>query len=138
MRVNLGSLGRGSVERLQDLGLLGGDDEDEDDGNEETAKEERLRERGSKDMTKKRDVEGREVRGNPWFEEMIEGSELGRIKRRRGGKTSRDGRSRYEWEIVEVGGEEGEESGKGDVSNTGKRKLDDVGDGGGEEDTVMH
>lgn len=137
MRVNLGSLGRGSVERLQDLGLLGGEDEEEEE-DEGVAKEGRPRERGSKEVTHKRGVEGREVRGNPWFEEMIEGSELGRIKRRRGGKTSRDGRSRYEWEIVEVGGEYGEESGKSDVGNTGKRKLDEVGDGGGEEDTVMH
>lgn len=138
MRVNLGSLGRGSLERLQDLGFLSGEDEEQEDGDQEVAKEERLRERGSKHVTKKREVEGREVRGNPWFEEMIEGSELGRIKRRRGGKTGRNGRSRYEWEIVEVGGEDGEEMGKGDVSNTGKRKLDEVGDGGGEEDTVMY
>ena len=137
MRVNLGSLGKGSVERLQDLGLLGGEDED-DEEEEETAMERRLNGSESRGMTEKRGVEGREVRGNPWFERMIEGSELGRIKRRRGGKTSRDGRSRYEWEIVELGGEDGEERGKGDMGNTGKRKLDEVGDGGGEEDTVMH
>ena len=63
--------------------------------------------------------EGREVRGTPWFEEMIQGSELGRIKRRRGGGTSSDGHTMVEWEITEC------ESGEGEVAatSTGKRKL---------------
>ncbi|KAF7192873.1 hypothetical protein HII31_05787 [Pseudocercospora fuligena] len=45
-------------------------------------------------------------RGVPYFEEMIEHSRLGRIKRQRGGHTSRDGTSSVQWEIVEIGGEE--------------------------------
>ena len=63
--------------------------------------------------------QGREVRGTPWFEEMIQGSELGRIKRRRGGETSSDGHTRVEWEITEF------ESNEGDVAaaSIGKRKL---------------
>lgn len=63
--------------------------------------------------------QGREVRGTPWFEEMIQGSELGRVKRRRGGETSSDGRTKVEWEISEF------ESGDGDIAiaSTGKRKL---------------
>ena len=63
--------------------------------------------------------QGREVRGTPWFEEMIQGSELGRIKRRRGGETSSDGHKKVEWEITEF------ESGEGDstATSTGKRKL---------------
>lgn len=63
--------------------------------------------------------QGREVRGTPWFEEMIQGSDLGRIKRRSGGETNLDGSTRVEWEITEF------ESGEGDgaVASTGKRKL---------------
>lgn len=63
--------------------------------------------------------QGREVRGTPWFEEMIQGSELGRIKRRRGGETSPDGHTNVEWEISEF------ESNEGDVAaaSPGKRKL---------------
>lgn len=63
--------------------------------------------------------QGREVRGTPWFEEMIQGSDLGRIKRRRGGETTSDGSTKVEWEITEF------ESGEGDVAvaSTGKRKL---------------
>ncbi|EME82872.1 uncharacterized protein MYCFIDRAFT_203430 [Pseudocercospora fijiensis CIRAD86] len=45
-------------------------------------------------------------RGVPYFEEMIEHSRLGRIKRQRGGEISRDGTSSVQWEIVEIGGEE--------------------------------
>ena len=63
--------------------------------------------------------EGREARGMPWFEEMVEGSELGRIKRRRGGETSPDGSTRIEWEVVEIGGDGGES----EASSVAKRKI---------------
>lgn len=61
----------------------------------------------------------REVRGAPWFEEMIQGSELGRIKRRRGGQTNSDGHTKVEWEITEFDSGEGGAA----VGSTGKRKL---------------
>ena len=63
--------------------------------------------------------QGRVLQGTPWFDEMIQGSELGRIKRRRGGGTSSDGKTKVEWEITEF------DSGEGDapVASTGKRKL---------------
>lgn len=73
--------------------------------------------------------EGREVRGAPWFEEMVEGSALGRIRRRRGGETSQDGRTRVEWEVVEFDGSEDDGSGSGGVGGAVKRKIGDVGDG---------
>ena len=60
--------------------------------------------------------EGRGVGGTPWFEEMIEGSELGRIRRR--GRTS-DGRVTVEYEITEF---ENEDEGGG-TSTSAKRKL---------------
>lgn len=108
--VNIGSLRSDSMERLEDAGLLPG------------------LESGGKGMVQtatggtKRAADlgqGREVRGTPWFEEMIQGSELGRIKRRRGGETSADGHTKVEWEITEF------ESGEGDIptASTGKRKL---------------
>ena len=63
--------------------------------------------------------EGREARGIPWFEEMVEGSELGRIKQRRGGETSADGSTRIEWEVVEIGGDDGESQ----ATSMAKRKI---------------
>lgn len=108
--MNIGSLRRDSVERLEDAGLLPGTGTE----NNETTQADTA---GSRQVTNV--GQGREVRGTPWFEEMIQGSELGRVKRRRGGKTSSDGRTKVEWEISEF------ESGDGDiaVASTGKRKL---------------
>lgn len=111
VHVNLGSLKSESVEKLADEGLLE-TSKDMTDINQEGAIQTR--------------PEGREIQGVPWFEEMIEGSELGRIKRQRGGQSSVDGRSKVEWEVVEFSGES--------AANTGKRKLDEV---GRESDTEM-
>ena len=62
---------------------------------------------------------GGEVKGAPWFEDMIKGSPLGRIRRRAGGQSSADGKTRIEWEIVEV-----EDVDEGDhIQGTGKRKF---------------
>lgn len=41
-------------------------------------------------------------RGIPYFEEMVENSRLGRIKRQKGGHTSQDGRTTVQWEVVEI------------------------------------
>ena len=45
-------------------------------------------------------------RGMPYFEEMVENSRLGRIKRQRGGQTSQDGTTTVQWEVIEIGGDE--------------------------------
>ncbi len=68
--------------------------------------------------------QARELRSNPWFEEMIQGSELGRIKRRRGGETSADGKTTVEWEVVEFGDDTGDMGG----GAAPKRKLDNLND----------
>lgn len=111
--VNIGSLKRDSMERLEDAGLLPSV-WTEDKGTTQTAT-------GATQMVANLN-QGREVRGTPWFEEMIQGSELGKIKRRRGGETSSDGHTRVEWEITEF------ESNGGDVAaaSIGKRKLGSV------------
>ena len=108
--INLGSLRNESLERLEDSGLLSSiqneskaQDQDETDKPNELASS----------------PQGREMRGNPWFEEIIEGSELGRIKRRRGGNTSGDGKSMVEWEITEFESGDAYET----TGGTGKRKL---------------
>jgi hypothetical protein len=65
---------------------------------------------------------GRDV---PWFESMLEGSPLGRMRRRTGGGVSSDGRTRIEWEIVEYGANVGQ----GNVGQSpqvgSKRRLGD-------------
>ncbi|KAL6713761.1 hypothetical protein ACLMJK_008253 [Lecanora helva] len=125
--VNLSSLKNDSMEKLADAGLFSGGTDDV---------KTRDRSQGSPQPNTGRSnqrelvTEGREIRGNPWFEEMIEGSELGNIRKRRGGKTSSDGRTLVEYEVTEF------ESGDGDgvLTGTGKRKLGSLGD---EDDVEM-
>jgi len=60
-----------------------------------------------------------EYEGLPWFETMIEGSNLGRVKRSKGKGLTKDGRVRVEWEIVEWT----DDGAEGDTQMTSKRKL---------------
>lgn len=60
-------------------------------------------------------------RGMPYFEEMVENSRLGRIKRQKGGHTSADGTRSVEWEVVEIGGEDEPMADTGGVTTTGDR-----------------
>lgn len=64
-------------------------------------------------------VNGPANEGLPWFETMVEGSRLGRMKRSSGHR--QDGRYKVEWEIMEW--TEGDEAGS---SSPAKRKLDEV------------
>ena len=59
-----------------------------------------------------------ETKGAPWFEDMIRGSQLGRIRRRTGEHSSSDGKSRIEWEIIEI-----EDNDGSSIQGTGKRKY---------------
>jgi hypothetical protein len=66
------------------------------------------------------------VAGIPWFEEMIEGSKLGRIiRKRRGIGVSDDQSATIEWEISEWHGG-GSPSDTSESSGTGKRKIDEM------------
>lgn len=121
VRVNMGSLKSESVERLEEAGVLSSAAGDENQMPKAVAKEHQ-----ESGMIEKK--HGREVRGNPWFEEVIDGSALGRIKRRRGGGSSADGKTTVEWEVTEIGGDDEE------VTNTGKRKLGSLGN---EDDVEM-
>ncbi|APA10574.1 hypothetical protein SS1G_12623 [Sclerotinia sclerotiorum 1980 UF-70] len=71
--------------------------------------------------------------GIPWFETMVEGSRLGKMRTSRGRRSASDGRIKVEWEIVEWTGEEGDGQLLANPT-TGKRKLDSAGTG---EDTSM-
>lgn len=118
--VNIGSLEDESVEKLEDAGVFSEAGEVEvrpsTDG-QTTPHEMAVPTRG----------QSREVRGNPWFEEMIQGSTLGRIKRRRGGETSADGKTTVEWEVVELGDDNGDLEG----APAPKRKIDNLNDDDG-------
>ncbi|KAL9015737.1 MAG: hypothetical protein Q9185_006877 [Variospora sp. 1 TL-2023] len=112
VHVNLGSLRSESVERLVDEGVFTA-----------SADDERTTSAVAENVSKGTFVpEVRHRQGAQWKEEMIDGSQLGRIKRRRGGQRSADGKSRVEWEVVEFTEESTDAGG-----STGKRKLDEIG-----------
>jgi hypothetical protein len=77
---------------------------------------------------------GRESRGLPWFDSMVEGSRLGSLRRSQGIRQSEDGKIKVEWEIVEVSeahdeGQDPDGDVEMDAANRGKRKLQDRDDG---------
>lgn len=117
MDVTLGSLLDESLRALEALGVFE-DEEDEDllddDTNDHGAKEVVMS--NTVPTTPATAVPSRrssqapytmQNRGMPYFESMVENSQLGRIKRQKGGHTSRDGRRTVEWEVVEIGGDDG-------------------------------
>ena len=107
----MGSLSSESLSLLGDIGLLP-TISNEEDYHDSVSKSEQLT----------LQTKGREIKGQPWFEDIIEGSELGRIRRRRGGKTDSDGKTRVEWEVVEFNAEDRVPSEGG----SGKRKLEEL------------
>ncbi|KAH8815652.1 hypothetical protein F5884DRAFT_773086 [Xylogone sp. PMI_703] len=64
------------------------------------------------------EIEEREI--VPWFETLVQGSRLGKIRRSKGQRRSNDGRTRVEWEIVEWT----DDGGDGENAGSSKRKLD--------------
>lgn len=88
---------------------------------------------------------GRESRGIPWIESLVEGSSLGgRLKRASVTRRSADGSAWAQWHIVEYGDDghghgqaESSEAG-GSSGNNGKRKLADRDDGDVREGAAQH
>lgn len=112
MHITLGSLGARDLLALEDLDLLPKDVE----GNTLTSAVPASSEQAVTTTTPGEDDMQRSVRrgtagGISWFEEMMEGSQLGHLsKRRKGYGTSADGTTSVSWEISEYfGSDEAEE-----------------------------
>ncbi|KAH8663592.1 hypothetical protein BGZ60DRAFT_411688 [Tricladium varicosporioides] len=112
--LTLGSLAGSDLRDLEDLGLL------PQEALEDTEEDTEIIYNGT---THARSTAlSREAHeGLPWFETMVEGSRLGKIKKSRGQQQSGNGRYRVEWEIVEWT-DEGENEAPGSM----KRKLGEV------------
>ena len=91
MDVTLGSLWGESLGVLERLGWL---EQDESESGEEQ----------SEGRVQRMTAGSMRNRGMPYFEEMVEDSRLGRIKRRRGGVVGAGGRE-VQWEVTEIEGE---------------------------------
>ncbi|TID27016.1 hypothetical protein E2P81_ATG01473 [Venturia nashicola] len=96
IHLTLGSLIDEDLDRLRQHGILEFEGESEEEDEETTVQ--------AMDMEKHRPVQGSLHRGAPWYEELVEKTPLGRIKRQKGGHmtTSNDGTvEQVEWEITE-------------------------------------
>jgi hypothetical protein len=116
--LTLGSLSGNDLRDLDELGLLP----------KESLEGLEVEERAGEQPPPTKTVVGGEAQHGeslevvPWFETMLQGSSLGKVRRSRGTRQTQDGRVRMEWEIVELLPDEGDD----DTQATGKRKLGDV------------
>lgn len=122
MNVTLGSLLSESMEQLEALSIIPDADDNEEglvsggDVDEEVHIPTNEQAEGGVDASPEDPERSRQVstqsthsmqgRGLPYFEEMVENSRLGRIKRQRGGQASEDGRAVVQWEILEIVGDD--------------------------------
>lgn len=107
--VTLGSLIDEDLEHLTALGLL------------EDVEEEQLKKPVTKNTIVRNSGAGISYRGAPWFEDLVEDSALGRVRRQRGGHTSADGSVQSTWEVVEWNSAD-----QGDESSNSKRKSEHI------------
>ena len=100
MDVTLGSLWGESLGVLEGLGWLNDDVSSNGDEEEEIATS------GPRGILRQSAARSMSNRGLPFFEEMVDDSRLGKIKRRSGAHVGVDGRT-VEWHVVELEGEDG-------------------------------
>jgi hypothetical protein len=134
--LTLGSLAGRSLEVLEELGLFGGESEEEGESESEgrnplSGESGRPAERavqsvsgsGSQPVGLFHRTRGVQHRGAPWFEELVQDSRLGTLRRQKGGHVSADGSTSVEWEVVEWTSESADEEGR---LTPGKRKHGEI------------
>lgn len=124
IQLTVGSLLDEDQEALGELGWLPGDSSDEEVAGESLPEIHR--------RVVERFLQPAGMRGAPWFEEMVEDTRLGKLKRQKGGHVSRGGNVKIEWEVVEwTEGDDADDEAAEGVK--GKRKIGDIED----DDTYM-
>ncbi|ODA79998.1 hypothetical protein RJ55_02956 [Drechmeria coniospora] len=117
INLTLGSLLREDLRDLEDMGLIPDESEAEDASEAAEA------------APATRGTALRESFGVPWFDGMVEGTRLGKLRRSQGVKQSQDGHVMVSWEVVEY--TEGDDGSDLDMevasTSSGKRKLGDLG-----------
>ncbi|ESZ93726.1 hypothetical protein SBOR_5911 [Sclerotinia borealis F-4128] len=108
--LTLGSLASSDLRDLEELGLLPKEALEDAQNDKQTIES----------VISRTENNGGGEQGLPWFETMVQGSRLGKMRTSRGTRTS-NGRIKVDWEIVEWTAED--EDGLTSIT-TGKRKLD--------------
>ncbi|KAK5049480.1 hypothetical protein LTR84_004409 [Exophiala bonariae] len=133
LSVTLGSLSTEDLEALHELDILPSDTDAESAPSSEMQQTHQGTVSGEESNSQliTRSQRSGTTEGLSWFEELLEGSRLGRGQRtRRGQGVSADGSTRVEWEVSEYfdGGIE-EPDAKQSTTASSKRKLDEVVEG---------
>ncbi|TPX09767.1 uncharacterized protein E0L32_008958 [Thyridium curvatum] len=115
--LTLGSLCREDLGDLEDMGLIPDRESPTPPVQEETSS-----------TSQPGPVVVHESRGVPWFDSMVEGSQLGKLRTSKGSGHSRDGMVTYEWEVVEWTADD-----ELDAPSPAKKQRQDTGD----EDAAM-
>jgi hypothetical protein len=129
INVNLGSLEEDDVALLDSWGLLAPEDEEEENAGQGGPVAEAGASSSLAPRSAANTVQVVAQRGAPWFEEMVEHSRLGQLRRQRGGYESHDGSTTVQWEVVELRSD-GTEVALDENLSTGKRKRGDSDDPG--------
>ncbi|OAA38137.1 hypothetical protein NOR_06882 [Metarhizium rileyi] len=113
INLTLGSLLQEDLQDLEDLGLIPEETESEPE-------EKRV-------ASPNRGTALRHSFGVPWFDGMVEGTRLGRMRRTHGIRSSEDGTVKIEWEIIEEsdGPDSNDVEMETESASSGKRKLQD-------------
>ncbi|KAJ6784960.1 hypothetical protein PWT90_01759 [Aphanocladium album] len=126
IHLTLGSLVREDLHDLEELGLIP-DDTDSDEAAQDRDTEDAAEDEEA-EPTEPNAAVLRESFGVPWFEELVQGTRLGKIRHRHGGHRSQDGSVQVEWEIIEYSDGNDVEDVEMETPSSGKRKLSDRGD----------
>ncbi|KAF4121258.1 hypothetical protein GMORB2_2220 [Geosmithia morbida] len=134
INLTLGSLLRDDLRDLEDMGLI--PDASESDGSHNDSASDGSAAAATASTPPKvgrrpsRGTALRESYGVPWFDGLVEGTRLGRMRQSRGIQRSSNGNVRVEWEVVEYGGEDDDDEMGNTTTTPGKRKRlgSDVGE----------
>ncbi|KAG5941512.1 hypothetical protein E4U59_001687 [Claviceps monticola] len=116
INLTLGSLLQEDLQDLEDLGLIPEESDREVEEDKEAG------------TNRNQGIALRQSFGVPWFDSMVEGTQLGRMRRTHGITQSGDGTVKIEWEITEQADESDGKDGDVEAAAaglSGKRKLED-------------
>lgn len=112
INLTLGSLLQEDLQDLEDLGLVREDSEGEAEQKQAVPQQ-------------NQGTALRQSFGVPWFDGMVEGTRLGRMRRTHGIKQSERGTVKIEWEIIDQSDADDDADGESASGLPGKRKLRD-------------
>ncbi|KAI6359864.1 hypothetical protein MCOR25_006909 [Pyricularia grisea] len=137
IRLTLGSLCHEDLGDLEELGLVPGSDDESSEGGAATEHKEDVQgemeenvdaDRGKSNNRNNTDngLVPRETFGIPWFDSMLAGSRLSRLRTSRISGQTQSGSVKYEWEVVEWSSGDGNRGPGSGLPSPSKRQKQDI------------